>query len=367
MTVSNVISSLESIAPLSLQESYDNSGLLVGNAGLVCTGVLLCLDVTEEVVKEARDNKCNLIIAHHPVIFSGIKKLTGKNDAQRAIMLAIKEDIAIYACHTNMDNVFSGVNHYFALKLGIANCRILSPKRQLLRKLMVFVPKDSLNTLENALFSAGAGNISKYSECSFTTEGTGSFKPNEGADPTVGSIGQRHTGKEQKLEVIYPIWSEQSVLKAMWSNHPYEEVAYDIISLENELLNTGSGLIGELPEEIDEVSFLSHLTSKFDLKVVKHTRLLGKKIKKIAICGGAGGFLMAEAGRQGADIFITSDLKYHDYFECPGNMILADIGHFESEQATIELFYDVLRQKFPTFALLKTGVNTNPVCYFTTS
>jgi dinuclear metal center YbgI/SA1388 family protein len=367
LTIADVISPLEIMAPLSLQESYDNSGLLVGDKKLPCSGAILALDVTEEVVNEAISNKYNLIIAHHPVIFQGLKQLTGKNNVQRAIQSAIKHDIAIYACHTNMDNVPDGVNHYMAQKIGLINCKILAPKRQLLRKLTVFVPTAYLSKLEQSLFDAGAGHIGNYAECAFVTEGIGSFKPEQGASPYSGEIGKRNMNKEMKLEVIFPSWREFDVLQAMRQVHPYEEIAYDVIHLDNELPTMGSGMLGELPEERDEVSFFNQLNQAFGLKVVKHTPFLSKKIKKVAICGGAGGFLMKEAGQKGADIFITSDLKYHDYFECPAGMILADIGHFESEQFTIDLFHDVLRQNFPTFALLKTGVTTNPVRYFIAS
>ncbi len=364
MKISDILAVLELIAPSFLQENYDNSGLVIGDKNFECSGVVLCLDATQEVVKEAIDKKCNLIIAHHPIIFSGLKKINGKNYVEQAAMLAIKNDIAIYACHTNLDNVLAGVNGKIADKLGLLDRSTLLPKEQALQKLTVFVPLTHLNQLEIALFNAGAGSLGNYSECSFVSEGVGSFKPNQYANPYSGEIGIRKTGKEMKLEVVFPVWLQQQVVKAMKMSHPYEELAYEISTLQNQYQQIGSGLIGVLSNPMSEFDFLTFVKEQFQLKVIKHSGFTSKIIQKVALCGGAGGFLIPVAKASGADVFLTADLKYHDFFDAEAKLLLADIGHFESEQYTIDLFYEVLQEKFPNFALLKTGINTNPVHYF---
>jgi dinuclear metal center YbgI/SA1388 family protein len=304
------------------------------------------------------------VIAHHPILFKGIKKLNGKNYVERALITAVKNDIAIYACHTNIDNVLEGVNGKMADRLGLINREILAPKSGIIRKLQVFVPQTHVQVLEKALFEAGAGYIGNYSECSFVSEGTGGFKAESGANPFVGALGDRHVEKETKVEVLFPLWIKDKVMKAMYSAHPYEEVAYEVSALENEHQHIGSGLIGEWPEALYERDALEKIKSVFGLKVIRHTSFIGKKIKKVAICGGSGSFLTGTAIARGADLYITADVKYHEFFDADRKLILADIGHFESEQYTIELFADVLRQKFPTFALLNSEMNTNPVHYF---
>ncbi len=364
MIVQNLIQFLETIAPPSLQEDYDNAGLLTGNEETICTGALINLDCTEAIVQEAIDKNCNLIIAHHPIVFKGLKKINGNNYVERTIIKAIKNDIAIYAIHTNLDNVLMGVNGKIAAMLGLQNVQILLPKKDILQKLAVYVPAENAENLKNALFAAGAGNIGNYNECSFSTTGTGSFTPGEGANPFSGKIGVREVGEEVKIEVIFPAWLQNDIVKAMKANHPYEEVAHDIYNLSNKYQDTGSGIIGTLPEPIDEIDLLAKVAEIFKVKVLKHTTLLGRKCRKIAVCGGAGSFLINTAKGAGADVYITSDIKYHEFFDADGQLLLADIGHYESEQYTIDLLFDLLSNKFPNFALLKTGVNTNPVQYF---
>jgi len=364
MTISFITSLLEKIAPLSLQEDYDNAGLITGNKNWECKGALVCLDVTEEILEEAIQQNCNLIIAHHPIVFKGIKKFSGNSYVERAVIKAIKNDIAIYACHTNLDNIISGVNGRIADQLGLVNRTILQPKNGFIEKLQLFSPATHSEIVEKALFEAGAGQIGNYSECSFVSEGIGSFKPGDGANPFIGEMDIRHKGNELKIEVIYPKWLRHQVLSAMKSAHPYEEVAYEISSLLNVYQEVGSGILGELPNDMDAVGFLKILSDAFHQKCIKHTSLNGRPIKKVAICGGAGSFLTQTAIAAGADIFVTSDVKYHEFFDADGKIILADIGHFESEQYTIDLIYDILRQNFPTFAVLKTKVNSNPVHYF---
>jgi dinuclear metal center YbgI/SA1388 family protein len=363
MKIFDVIYELELIAPPHFQESYDNAGLIIGDASAECTGIIVSLDAIEAVVDEAITKKCNLIIAHHPIIFSGLKKLNGKNYVERTILKAIKNDIAIYAIHTNLDNVKKGVNNKIAQKIGLQNLQILQPKENILKKLITFAPLDKAEDLRKALFAAGAEHLGKYSECSFNTEGTGTFKPEAGADPHTGEIGKRHEGNEIKIEVIFPGYLEQKILRAMIEAHPYEEVAYDIIALGNYLSDVGSGMLGEFDEPVDEVKFLERIKAAFNLKVIKHTNLPGKKIKKVAICGGAGSFLIPVAISNNADVYITADIKYHEFFDAE-KMLLMDIGHYESEQYTIDLLYDILREKYPNFAVQKTEVNTNPVNYF---
>jgi len=363
MKISDITQHLELVAPVHFQESYDNAGLIVGNADVECTGIIISLDAIEAVIDEAISKQCNLVIAHHPIIFKGLNKLNGKNYVERTILKAIKNDIAIYAIHTNLDNIKMGVNNKIAEKIGLQNLQILQPKENILKKLITFAPLDKAEGIRKALFAAGAGQLGKYSECSFSTEGTGTFKAEKGADPHVGEIGVRHEEKEIKLEVIFPGYLEQKIVRAMIEAHPYEEVAYDIIPLGNYISDVGSGLIGELEDPIDETEFLGRIKEAFNLKVIKHTGLAGKKIKKVAVCGGAGSFLLPVALSNKADVYITSDIKYHEFFDAEG-MVLLDIGHYESEQFTIDLLYGILREKYPNFAVRKTEVITNPVHYF---
>ena len=364
MKIADIIALLEAVAPPSLQESYDNAGLLTGNPGWACTGALCTLDATEEIVNEAIQRGCNLVVAHHPIIFGGLKKITGKNYVEKTIITAIKNDIAIYAIHTNLDNVIDGVNGMMADKLGLNNRKILSPKEGTLKKLYTFVPVEHVEPVRAALFEAGGGHIGNYNECSFGAEGTGTFKGGAGTNPFVGQPGERHYEKEIRVEVIFPAYLQNSLIRALRTAHPYEEVAYDVVNLANAHPGIGSGLVGELPEALPEAAFLQQLKKAFDLPLIRHTALLGKPVKKIALCGGAGSFLVSKALGVGADVYITGDMKYHEFFDADGRLIIADIGHFESEQFTIDLLAGVLQEKFPTFAVLKTALKTNPVHYF---
>lgn len=365
MKIADIIAVLEGWAPLALQENYDNAGLLTGDPGWTCSGILCTLDATEAVIDEAIGKKLNLVVAHHPIIFGGLKKLNGKNYVERTVIKAIKHDIAIYAIHTNLDNVIDGVNGKVAGMLGLQKTSILQPKPGTLRKLICFVPSGHLDVVRNDLFSAGAGVISQYSECSFSAPGTGTFLAGPGTDPFVGEQGRRHEENEVKLELIYPAYLERNVLNAMRKNHPYEEVAYDILPVTNAHPGIGSGIIGEWSEALDETAALDLFRKLFGLGIVRHTPLTGRKVKKVAFCGGAGSFLISSALGAGADLYVTADLKYHEFFDADGRLLLADIGHFESEQFTINLLQEVLAQKFPTFAVLKTAIKTNPVQYFT--
>ncbi len=364
MKIIDAIQALETTAPLALQESYDNAGLLTGNSSWPCTGILCTLDATEAVVLEAKQKGCNLVVAHHPIIFGGLKKINGRNYVEKTIIAAIKNDIAIYAIHTNLDNVLNGVNDRMADKLGLINRRILAPKTGQLMKLYTFVPLAQSAAVRSALFEAGAGHIGQYSECSFNTEGTGTFKGAAHTRPFAGQPGQLHEEKEIRMEMVFPAYLQSSIVNALLKAHPYEEVAYDIIGLTNDYQQVGSGLLGELPEALEETGFLHMLKTSFELSLVRHTPLLDKKIKKVALCGGAGSFLTGKALAAGADIYISADIKYHEFFDANDRLVIADIGHWESEQFTTDLLVDILQAKFPTFAVLKSATKTNPVQYF---
>jgi dinuclear metal center YbgI/SA1388 family protein len=364
MTIAEITAHLETIAPPQYQESYDNAGLLTGSPLWPCTGILCTLDATEAVVHEAISSGCNLIVAHHPIIFGGLKRLNGKNYVEQTVITAIKNDIAIYAIHTNLDNVLQGVSGRMAQMLGLVNCRILSPKADTLKKIITFVPQAQAETVRAALFAAGAGQIGNYSECSFNTTGTGTFKGGEGAQPFVGAIGKRHEEPEYRIEAVFPAVLESAILRALAAAHPYEEPAYDVLALGNPHPGIGSGLVGQLPQPAWETDFLQRLKEVFHLPVLRHSPLRGQAIQKVALCGGAGSFLISKALASGADIFITADLKYHEFFDANGRMVIADIGHYESEQFTTDLLFELLQQKFPTFAVRKSAVKTNPVNYF---
>ncbi len=364
MQIKDIIKVLENHAPLSLQEGYDNAGLLTGNPDWECTGILCTLDATEAVINEAVLRKCNLVVAHHPIIFKGLQKITGKNYVEKTVIASLKQDIAIYAIHTNLDNVADGVNHRIADRIGLINRQILLPKAGQLMKLFTFAPLASAEKVRSALFSAGAGNIGEYSEASFNVEGTGTFKGSDRSNPYVGKSGTRHEEKETRIEVIFPVFLKSQILAALFQSHPYEEVAYDIIMLNNDYQLVGSGLLGELPEALDETGVLHMIKTSFGLSVIRHTPLLGKHIKKVAICGGAGSFLIGKAIAAGAEMYVSADIKYHEFFDANDQLVIADIGHWESEQFTIDLLIEILQAKFPTFAVLKSGVKTNPVSYF---
>lgn len=363
MKIKELTGEIEKFAPLCYQESYDNSGLIVGNQNDEVNKALLCIDCTEETVMEALKEKCDIIIAHHPILFSGIKKLNGSTYVERTIISAIKNNIAIYAAHTNMDNVYKGVNAKIAEKLNLKSASILQPKNSILRRLIVFCPIEHAEEVRNAMFKAGAGQIGEYDECSFSTEGTGTFRPGENADPFIGKAGKKEIVREVKIETIYPEYIEKQVLKALKEAHPYEEVAFDILNLYNEHQYIGSGLIGELEEEQEEVEFLKFIKTAMKTSCIRHTEMLGKPIKKVAVCGGSGSFLLGKAISAGADIFITGDFKYHQFFDAEGKILIADIGHFESEQFTTEIFYDIITKKFTKFAVCFSKNSKNPVNY----
>lgn len=363
MKIKDVIQYLETLAPLSSQEPYDNSGLLVGNQETEVTGVLISLDCTEKIVEEAREKGCNLIISHHPIIFGGLKKLTGQTYVERVVEKSIRYGIALYAIHTNLDNYQYGVNFKIGERLGLTRMKVLSPAKNTLNKLIVYVPVSHKEIVLSALFSAGAGKIGNYDECSFSSVGKGTFRPLLNAHPAIGELNELTQLEESKLEVLVSKHNIQHTLTALFEAHPYEEVAYDLVPLLNKNQFEGAGMIGDLSEEMDAIDFLNKLKIQFNCGVIRHTELLKKRIKKVAFCGGSGVFLVKNAIHAGADIFITGDVKYHEFFDADGRIILADIGHFESEQFTSDLIADQLKEKFTTFAVHLTENNTNPINY----
>ena len=363
-SIGEIIVELEKAAPLSFQEKYDNCGLLIGNKDEIISNILVCLDCTEYIIDEAISKKCNLIISHHPLIFNGIKKLTGDTYIEKTILKAIKNDIAIYAIHTNLDNVLlKGVNSKIAEKLNLSNLRILLPKSEKLAKLVTFAPIEFAEKIRQTLFETGAGHISNYSNCSFNTEGLGTFKGNDLSHPFVGKANELHLELETKIETIFPLYLKNEIISALLTIHPYEEVAYDIIKLENEWHSLGSGMVGELQMEMSQSEFLKFLKSNLNLEVIKFTSI-NKPINKIALCGGSGSFLLSKAIQAKADVFITSDFKYHEFFDAEGSIMICDVGHYESEQFTSELIIEIIRDKFANFAPILAETNTNPVNYY---
>lgn len=363
ITVRQVASFLESIAPAAYQESYDNTGLLTGDPNMVVTGILTSLDCIESIVDEAVARGANVIVAHHPIIFRGLKRLTGANYVERTVIQAIRKNVAIIAIHTNLDNVFNGVNRRICEKIGLQNIRVLQPSFNSLVKLVTFVPKDHTNTLLEALHAAGAGQIGNYKNCSFQLDGRGTFQPDENAHPYLGEQGRQEWVNETRVEVILPAHRQRDVMQALRNAHPYEEVAYYLTPLMNENQEVGAGMIGELPEGMEPISFLRSLKERMDLKMVRHTAPAGKEVKKVAVCGGAGSFLLKSAISAGADAYVSADFKYHEFFDADSRIMIADIGHYESEVFTKELLKDVLIKKFPSFAINFSETVTNPISY----
>ncbi|WP_372947931.1 Nif3-like dinuclear metal center hexameric protein [Mariniphaga sp.] len=364
LKIKEIVQFLETVAPPALQESYDNAGLIVGNQEAEVSSALVTIDVTETVVDEAIEKKAGLIIAHHPIVFSGLKKLTGKNYVERTVLKAIKNDVAVFAAHTNLDAVTGGVNTKICEKLGLKNCRVMQPVSGQLKKLVTFIPAESVEKVRTAIFEAGAGHIGNYDYCGYNLEGTGSFRAGENTNPYVGEKGQVHYKEEIRFETIFPGWLQNKILKALVESHPYEEVAYDIYPLENSFEKAGMGMIGELENPLSEKEFLKILKKTFDAGCIKHTALKGKNVSKVAVCGGAGSFLLNHAIAAGADFFVSGDFKYHQFFDAENKIVIADVGHFESEQFTKELFHELLTKKFPKFAVRFSEVRTNPVFYF---
>jgi dinuclear metal center YbgI/SA1388 family protein len=363
MKIKEILSVLEEMAPLAYAEDFDNVGLLVGNSETEATGVLICHDALESVLEEAIAKKCNLVVCFHPILFSGIKKITGKNYVERSIIKAIKNDIAIYAVHTALDNHQEGVNKIFCNALGLKNTKILIPKENFIRKLLTYTIAENAEKLRNALFDAGAGNIGNYEDCSFSSKGIGTYMGNENSNPQLGERFEFVQGDEIKIEVTFEKFLESKILKALFTNHVYEEVAYEVYELQNKHQNIGLGMVGEFETPMDEQDFLLFVKEKMTSEAIRHSSFLGKPIKKVAVLGGSGSYAIKKAISSGADAFLTADLKYHQFYEAENRLLLADIGHFESERHTKNYIVDYLRKKILNFAIILSEENTNPVKY----
>ena len=363
MKLKELCSCLEEWAPLAYQESYDNSGLILGDDSVELTGVLVSLDCVEDVVDEAIARGCNVIVSHHPIVFKGLKSLTGKSYVERTLLKAIKNDIALYAIHTNLDNIHTGVNKMLADKIGLVNTQVLVPKKGLIKQLVTYVPSLNAEFVRNELFKIGAGAFAEYSESSFSVSGNGTFKGSENSNPVLGKKGIREEPIEERIEIVFPAFKESLVLSTLKKHHPYEEVAYSVFTIDNENKNIGSGMIAEIPEPQNPLDFLKLLKNNLKADGIRYTSVVNKQIKKVAICGGSGSFLLQAAIRSGADIFITGDFKYHEFFDAENKILIADVGHYESEQYTKDLIADFLSEKFPKFAIHLSEVNTNPINY----
>ncbi len=361
--IKDIVSHLEQIAPLAYQEDYDNAGLVIGDSSTPVTGVLICLDITEPLLQEAQAKNCNLIIAHHPIIFRSIRQLTGKNYVERSIIYAVKHSIAIYTLHTNLDNVTRGVNQQIAQTLGLSHLSILLPKSDTLSQLTTFVPRASVDSVLQALHAAGAGRIGDYTHCSFVTTGIGSFKPTPAANPYLGTVGQSEKVAEGRIEVVFPAHLEMPVLRALRASHPYEEVAYYLHKISNTDARVGAGMVGELPQALSSQAFLEYLKAKMRLACIRHTAPVDRLIRRVAVCGGSGSFLIEEAILKQVDVLVTADIKYHDFFKAEGQALIVDIGHYESEVGVKALIHTLLSEKFTNIALMECETVTNPIYY----
>jgi len=363
MIIKDITDYLEELAPLNYAEDFDNVGLLIGNYNTSITGVLVTLDTLEKTIEEAITKKCNLIVSFHPIIFEGIKKLNGNSYVERVVSKAIQNDIAIYATHTALDNSKNGVSAKISEVLGLKNNKILLPKKGILKKLTTFVPIENAEKLRDALFNAGAGNIGNYDRCSFNIDGEGTYRGNQNSNPAIGKKGENHTENETQISVIYESKNETTILASLQKNHPYEEISYDLITTENIHQNIGMGMIGDLPTEMEENEFLLFLKKKMKTACIRHSNLINKKIKKVAVLGGSGSFAISNAIEAGADAYVSADFKYHEFFKAENKIILADIGHYESEQFTKNLLVDYLTKKFSNFAIVLSEESTNPIYY----
>ena len=361
--IKEILSILEEMAPLAYAEDFDNVGLLVGNQENKVTGILVCHDALESVIEEAIAKKCNLVVCFHPIIFSGLKKITGKNYVERSVLKAIKNDIAIYAVHTALDNHKNGVNKIFSDALGMVNTRILVPKQNFIQKLVTYTIPENVEELRNALFEAGAGKIGNYEDCSFNSKGIGTYMGNKDSNPEIGERFEFVENEEIKIEVTFEKQLQSKILKALFKNHVYEEVAYEIYDLQNTHQNIGLGMIGELEKPMSETEFLNFVKDKMQCGSIRHSTMLGKPIQKVAVLGGSGSFAIKNAIQANADVFLTADLKYHNFYEAENQIVLADIGHFESERFTKNYIVDFLKKKIPNFAVNFSEENTNPVKY----
>lgn len=364
MILKDIVKKLDTIFKIKTAEDFDNVGLLCGNPDREITGILVCHDTLEKVVDEAIEKNLNLIVSFHPIIFSGLKTITGKNYVEKAVLKAIENKIAIYAVHTALDNDYFGVNFAICEALGLKNQKILMPKSSMLKKLEVYVPTEYSDNVRDAILNAGAGSIGFYDECSFTLAGKGSFRPKEGSNPFIGKTNEREYVEENLISCIFESYKQGQIISSMLKSHPYEEVAYQIMNIENENPYTGLGRYGDLENEMSEIDFLQFVKEKLNLNIIRHSNFTGKKIKRVGVLGGSGVSGIQSAKHSGCDAYLTGDYKYHDFFQAENQILLCDIGHFESEQFVIAQLFDILSENFPKFAISKTSINTNPVNYF---
>ncbi len=364
MILNDLIRAIDAEAPFALQESYDNSGIQVGSPQQEIKRGLVCLDVTPEVMAEAVRKKCDVVISHHPLIFKGLTRLAGETPAEQVVIEAIRHGIAVVAVHTNLDNIRLGVNHLLGTRLGLQNLRVLQPVKSMLMKLVTFCPKDHAGKVRAAMFRAGAGHIGDYDCCSFGVEGKGSFRAGDDTSPFVGKVGELHYEAEERIETILPVYLKHAVVAAMKDSHPYEEVAYDLYPLDNEFDQAGAGMLGDLPEAMQTEAFLQMVKETLGTTCLKHSRTGHQMIRSVALCGGSGAFLLPAALQSGAQAFVTGDVKYHQFFDATGKVLLVDAGHFETEQFARELLHDIVKKKMINFALLVSEVDTNPVVYY---
>ncbi len=364
MKVKEIIDVVESFAPTGIQESWDNSGLIVGEAECEVSGLLLCLDITEAVLDEAKEMGCNMILSHHPMVFTSFRKFSGNDPVSRLIRRAIKEDFIIYSAHTNLDQVPDGVSGAIAERIGLLETSILVPRKDDLLKLVCFIPEEHYEVVSAAVFEAGAGHIGNYDSCGFCTTGTGSFRALEEASPFVGQLDEVHQEPEKRFETIFPKHLRRNIISALIEVHPYDEVAYDLYPLVNDNPAYGLGVLGHLPKALSEIDFLQNIKNHFGAKCIRHTALLGKEVKRVAVCGGSGSEYLNHAIKAGADVYITADVKYHQFFDTDGKILLLDIGHYESEQVVFSIFNNLFLKKMTNFAIHLSKISTNPINYF---
>lgn len=367
MLIKEIIDAIESIAPLPLQEEWDNCGVQVGPTDNECTGVMVCVDCTPVVVEEAIAMNCNLIVSHHPLIFGGIKQLTGKTEAERCVINAVTAGLTIYSSHTALDNSPNGISHRMASLLGLEDVDVLVPREADQLKLVAYVPVSKLDDVRLALFDAGAGAIGNYDFCSFATDGRGSFRALDGANPYVGEVSQLHFEDESRLEVLLPRWKRRDVELALRQVHPYEEPAYEFSEVVAASRPAGSGCVGHLPQPMTVAQLALFAKERFGCQAVRlscyHGDPMVHTVRRVAVCGGAGGSFIGAVKRSGADAYITADLRYHDFVDYGKRLALIDVGHFNSEQCAKEIFYQLICEKFPNFAVHTSKNEKNPIQY----
>lgn len=364
MTIKEVTQFLESRFPLYLQEDFDNCGVQCGNVNNEISGAMVCFEMTEKIIDEAISKNCNLVISHHPLILKrGITKIVPSDRVGAMICKALANNMVLYSMHTNIDSGEGGGNDVFAEKLGLSDVKVMAPVKGLYRKLVVNVPAEHSEKLKEALFKIGCGQQGNYQKCSYSTLGKGQFEPNGEAKPFIGTQNNLEKVEEERIEMIYPAYLQHAVIQAIYENHPYEEPAFDLFSLENTERKVGLGRIGELPEEMDCKEFFSYLKEKLNLEHLRYCGDEGKKIRRVAVCGGGGAGFIDTAIALNADAYVSGDFKYHDFFKSHSGTVLVDIGHYEGECFIKNIIFNLLKEKFTTFAVLSSEFENLNVKY----